>query len=947
MKKMAILCWMWMVSVFSVMADAFYWNPGTVGDFTDAANWTSNACPGVNDTANMDVGSATISEGMDISVKYLNVARTNTFSLVQTGGSVSVLSTGAASDPGLKIGRGENSESTGVVGSYTISGGAVYVPDSRVAVGNYGTGTLNVSGTGRLVTRYRVVVARQTTGTGTVNVTDGGSITAAAIELLRDTASLTFDGGIFCATNTSDYEHPITVFLSGAAGTYATVGNKGVIFDTAGFDCKASIPLKAPEGEIPEGVTPAGIEKIGAGTLRLTVTNTYAGPTTVSAGTLVAMHPGTIPGYDEPGRVTVRAGASLQFGSGWTEAEKAVARANMTLETGAGIGVAFDVSEDMAIADDLTYTGGMEKLGSKMLTLTGHNTFGGEQKISAGTLRADFGTGLDSSYCVTLAGGSLSSVSGNITTTLGRGPGQVNLITNATPAFTARGVPLTVNLLNGAGSQSSDYKLVATTAFPSYSLILNDTNADQPITFENNIDIVGTTLDTPFLIYVRSGVATMAGSIMDSDYSNNGKKPTTFKKYGSGTLRLVNSGFRDRFFRFNVQEGDVVLDHPAKVANASNGSGLFNYLNKYGSGTLYATNQAIKLDSNFNLYAGHARFKGGKLTVNGSVNLKNGDAVFDGGTVSVSGSVTAGDVDDANVVGIFTNGTTVTVENEFTAGSNNNNVCGRLEVYDDCCVTSKIVGAGSGEIVQRGGTVYASNSSIAVRIGRHSDKKGFYYMRGGELGSASTINLGRSARTYGLIWQTGGTICPSSSIVIGDVADSTGVVHVVNGEMRHKTNRTCVGKDGVGELVVRGEGIVGTPSPLSLANESATGSGRVMLCKGGVLEVPRVLGHGTTEDGRYAEFIFDGGTLRASADSALFVSNLTAFAVGRRRGGYRRTRCRVHAAALFHEPPQRPRPPLELQRRFRRFCHRRVPRRYQRLVVHHTGRRTGGEARGR
>ena len=53
-----------------------------------------------------------------------------------------------------------------------------------------------------------------------------------------------------------------------------------------------------------------------------------------------------------------------------------------------------------------------------------------------------------------------------------------------------------------------------------------------------------------------------------------------------------------------------------------------------------------------------------------------------------------------------------------------------------------------------------------------------------------------------------------------------------------------------------------------------------MLCKGGTIETAQVVGHGTTNEGRYAEFIFDGGTLRATADSTAYVSNLTEFAVG-------------------------------------------------------------------
>ena len=168
-------------------------------------------------------------------------------------------------------------------------------------------------------------------------------------------------------------------------------------------DAAVTIPISSLPG------TAGTLEKRGAGALRFadTATNTYAGATIISEGAIMAESPHNLPGYDEPGRVTVKSGASLIFGKGWSTAEKATAMANVTIESGGTVKAAFNITgEDVTIADDLSYTGGMEKYGDKMLTLTGHNTFGGEQKIWEGTLRADFGQGLDSNYCVTLCGGS-------------------------------------------------------------------------------------------------------------------------------------------------------------------------------------------------------------------------------------------------------------------------------------------------------------------------------------------------------------------------------------------------------------------------------------------------------------------------------------------------------------------------------------------------------------
>ena len=148
---------------------------------------------------------------------------------------------------------------------------------------------------------------------------------------------------------------------------------------------------------------------------------------------------------------------------------------------------------------------------------------------------------------------------------------------------------------------------------------------------------------------------------------------------------------------------------------------------------------------------------------------------------------------------------------------------GRIEIFDGCCVTGNVVGAGSGEIVQWGGKVYGKYSGVdnSVRLGRYASHRGFYYMAGGEFGCGGAMSVGRTGKAHGELWQTGGTVKPNTDVIIGDTEGATGVVHVVGGEMR--PNSGCV---------------------------------------------------------RYAEFIFDGGTLRATSDSATYVSNLTSFAVG-------------------------------------------------------------------
>ena len=78
---------------------------------------------------------------------------------------------------------------------------------------------------------------------------------------------------------------------------------------------------------------------------------------------------------------------------------------------------------DRTIAEDIALAEGevLRKVGPNTLTLTGHNTFGGLVQLEGGTLRADFGQGLDANYGVSFTGGALSSLTGSIVATCGTG----------------------------------------------------------------------------------------------------------------------------------------------------------------------------------------------------------------------------------------------------------------------------------------------------------------------------------------------------------------------------------------------------------------------------------------------------------------------------------------------------------------------------------------------
>ncbi len=95
---------------------------------------------------------------------------------------------------------------------------------------------------------------------------------------------------------------------------------------TAGFDIAAQYYADdtyiAGSATIAAAISGAGnLLKTDGGTLLLTGTNTYAGTTTVNAGTLQAATTSSLPGYNTPGNILINSGGTLAVNVGtakWT-----------------------------------------------------------------------------------------------------------------------------------------------------------------------------------------------------------------------------------------------------------------------------------------------------------------------------------------------------------------------------------------------------------------------------------------------------------------------------------------------------------------------------------------------------------------------------------------------------------------------------------------------------
>jgi len=192
-------------------------------------------------------------------------AANNIFIGKEQGSSGTLNMTGGTMSTSDKLQIGHN-QATGVL---TQSGGTVNV-QHEVYIGNENSassvGAYTLSGTGVLNVGNEVIVGRDN-GTGTFNL-NGGTVNATKISGGNGSATVNFNGGVIKAKrDESNLIENLDV---------ANVQSGGAKINSNGFNVST--------GQVLTGT--GGLEKLGAGQLTLSGGNTYAGTTTVAAGTL-------------------------------------------------------------------------------------------------------------------------------------------------------------------------------------------------------------------------------------------------------------------------------------------------------------------------------------------------------------------------------------------------------------------------------------------------------------------------------------------------------------------------------------------------------------------------------------------------------------------------------------------------------------------------------------
>jgi autotransporter-associated beta strand protein len=189
---------------------------------------------------------------------------------VKTGGTLAQLSTG---NHAVTLGQLAGANCTLNVQGGSVSGAGIG-SISGMIVGNFGVATVNLTGGSITMspTANGLNLGRSgAAASGTFNL-DGGTLSASLVKKGSGTNGVfNFNGGTLKALASQ------SAFMTGL--TSANVKSGGAIIDAGGFAVTIAQALLA-------GAPSGGLTKLGGGTLTLTGTNTFTGPTIVAAGTL-------------------------------------------------------------------------------------------------------------------------------------------------------------------------------------------------------------------------------------------------------------------------------------------------------------------------------------------------------------------------------------------------------------------------------------------------------------------------------------------------------------------------------------------------------------------------------------------------------------------------------------------------------------------------------------
>jgi autotransporter-associated beta strand protein len=452
---------------------------------------------------------------------------------------------------------------------------------------------------------------------------------------IAGSATLAVDGGYVAITNTNSYTGGTTLTngtLSFANGALGSTGN--ITFAGSNADLQwngsntqdvsgrlvintgatATIDTQGNNVTFASGIGGIGgsLVYVGSGTLTLTATNTYAGSTTISNGTL-QLGDGT-PGHD----------GSIAATSGVTN--NAVLTYNLAGNQTASYGIGG--------------TGAVTKSGSGTLVLSGSNGYSGATTVNGGVLSIAAATNLQSGSPLTLVNGGAVNVTANMTlannVTVAVGQAGTIKATGAvgnpqlSGAYSGTAGTLTLDE-TGVASNYGGFNIQSASgpALGSVVLVLGATGA-------NNVQIVNN--NSAFQAFFANAKVSFVATGAGNTYLACGNSSATNLQVGA-----LDGGNATTLIGFDNRSGSTVTING--VANGNFAGSIIDGLGGSSGINLVMSGTATQVLSGQNTFTGSTSINGGVLKVGSPENpgtsgpLGNGGMIsFGGGTLQYSAS---------------------------------------------------------------------------------------------------------------------------------------------------------------------------------------------------------------------------------------------------------------------------------------------------------------------
>jgi len=601
------------------------------------------------------------------------------------------------------------------------------------------------------------------TGSGTLTLS-GANAYSGGTTITGGILSVSADNHLGAAPGTA----AVNLTLSGGTLQYGAAfslnANRSVLLGSGG----GTIDTNNTSDAIGSAISgPGGLTKAGNGTLTLSGTNSYAGGTTVSGGTLSVSTDNGLGAAPNTAAVNLTlSGGTLQYGAAFS------LNANRSVLLGSGGGTINTNNSSVAIGSAISGTGGLTKAGAGTLTLAGSNSYAGGTTVSGGVLKvaADDRLGAapgTAAVNLTLAGGTLQygaafALNANRSVLLGAGGGTID--TNGTSDAIAGAISGPGGLTKaGVGtltlSGANSYSGGTTVSGGALNVAADDKLGAAPGTAAVNLTLAGGTLQYGAAFALNPNRSILLGSGGGTIDTNNTSDAIASLISGTGGLTKAGAGTLT-LSATNTYTGGTTVSGGVLRISADNNLGavpssdstnltLSGGTLRYGAAFSLAPTRAVVLGSGGGTFdtdntsdavaspisgAGPlTKIGAGTLTLTG-VNSFSGGTTVGGGVLNVSGDYNLGAVPATPATNLTLAGGTLRYAAAFTLNANRlvllGSAGGTIDTGGTADTISSVISgpgaltkAGYGTLTLNGANTFSGGATIALgtlRLGNAS-----------------------------------------------------------------------------------------------------------------------------------------------------------------------------------------------------------------------------------